>query len=204
MFGNKGGRAARIAAPSFSMRTSSFNQFESELRSSLREYAEREISMRNIEFSRMLGKGASAEVFLGILTDPATKQKTSCAVKVMKVPPATGPKELLKELAIITRLSSPYIVSFYGIAVSGNKVNIVMELCSRGSLRSAMQKPFYVNWELAFKWLTEMTAGVCILHENGIVHRDFKSDNCLVAEDWDLKVIRALEFAHSNSRVRII
>ena len=34
-----------------------------------------------------------------------------------------------------------------------------------------------------------LVRGLCHIHENGIVHRDLKTENCLIDEDFNLRII---------------
>jgi len=66
-----------------------------------------------------------------------------------------------------------------------------MEYCSRGSLFHVLQdKSLKMTWTLCFSFAFQMTRGVSKLHswEPQLLHRDFKSLNLLVSEDYHIKV----------------
>ena len=66
-----------------------------------------------------------------------------------------------------------------------------MEFCSRGSLYDVMNdKKLDLTWEHVFSFSKEMVLGMDCLHNGtpSIVHRDFKSLNLMVNEQFHVKV----------------
>lgn len=53
------------------------------------------------------------------------------------------------------------------------------------------QRTIPVGWELFFKFATEMVMGLSYLHSfnPSIVHRDMKSLNVMIDEEWTVKLI---------------
>ena len=80
---------------------------------------------------------------------------------------------------------------------------IIMELCSHGSLRTHL-KQMNETGQLTLPYLldicTQLTNGVQHLHSCGIIHRDLKSDNALVASFTPL-TIKWIDFGCSVKTV---
>lgn len=113
------------------------------------------------------------------------------AIKILKYKPDVDQVSNFKhEVEALRNLNCPQIVKFYGMVEDSKQMIIVMELCSRGSLFHVMNSVVYdFGWDRLFVAATEMVRGMIYLHEKGFVHRDFKSLNILVTDDWQIKVI---------------
>jgi serine/threonine protein kinase len=101
---------------------------------------------------------------------------------------------LFTEVHCCSAVRSPFVVSFVG-ACYEPKVCFVMEYCKRGSLYHVLNDTsLELSWDRAFKWLTEMTQGLHLLHQWNppIYHRDIKSLNILVTANWTAKLTGAL------------
>jgi len=140
----------------------------------------------DIEFTKKLGSGTSGDVFQGLYKGKIV------AVKVLKE--MTQEKEInefKKEFSIMSAIRSPHVVYFFGICVKP-KLCMVMEMCSRGSLYHVLKEgpPEDISWELAFHLAIQAVTGVNVLHNSSpqILHRDLKSLNLLVTDDWQVKV----------------
>ncbi|KNC54557.1 uncharacterized protein AMSG_10407 [Thecamonas trahens ATCC 50062] len=83
----------------------------------------------------------------------------------------------------------PNVVSYYGRKMDAQFVYIALEECAC-SLASAMTSGMISDMplELKRKLLFEAASGVAFLHSLGIVHRDVKPQNILLAKDWTAKV----------------
>lgn len=144
-----------------------------------------EIDPRDLEFERTLGMGSSGEVFEGKYLG------NRVAIKVLKTNNLEEEiEEFKKEFQVLVAIGSPNIIKFYGASLSG-KLSMVMEFCSRGSLYDVLnKKDFSMNWDQFFSLTKQVVKGVEALHRNNpsVLHRDLKTLNVLVAEDWSAKV----------------
>jgi len=138
-----------------------------------------------LEFVELLGTGASGKVYRGLY------RGNEVALKVLK--PTSEEKELAefkREFQVISAVKSEHVVHFYGASIN-NKLCMVMEFCSRGSLWHIMNDlntPW--SWCRVFDFSLQTCKGIQALHSCNpqILHRDMKSLNLLVTEDWHVKV----------------
>ncbi|KAL7715407.1 Protein serine/threonine kinase [Entamoeba marina] len=90
--------------------------------------------------------------------------------------------EFNKEVSMLSKFKSDYIVHFYGAVFIPNKVCLVTEFAEYGSLQDLIfrrkEKP--VKDRLKVKMALDCAKGISYLHSNGILHRDIKPDNFLV------------------------
>eukprot|EP00930_Biecheleria_cincta_P061717 TRINITY_DN47282_c0_g1_i1.p1 TRINITY_DN47282_c0_g1~~TRINITY_DN47282_c0_g1_i1.p1 ORF type:complete len:419 (-),score=82.31 TRINITY_DN47282_c0_g1_i1:69-1325(-) len=101
-------------------------------------------------------------------------------------------KRILRETAIMNRLSHPHIVQILDIVEpphlkSFDELYIVMELCDsdmKKLIRTDVHlTPLHIN-----TLLYNLLVGLKYLHSAGIWHRDLKPANCLVNQDCSVKI----------------
>jgi len=145
-----------------------------------------EIETNEIEFTAKLGSGASGQVFKGLY------KGHKVAIKVLNQASNFDNEldEFRKEFEILRKVNDPHMIHFYGAVIDKN-LCMVMELCENGSLHDLLKrKDFKLTWDLAIKFALDMAEGIGILHNHDppIIHRDLKSLNLLVTENWDVKL----------------
>lgn len=84
-------------------------------------------------------------------------------------------QEMMRELDLMARLRSPYIICLYGVVMTSMHTAIVMEFCSMGSLLSVLKKET-LSMKLKLKIAEDCATGMNLLHENGIIHRGKETD----------------------------
>lgn len=83
-------------------------------------------------------------------------------------------------------------------------VAIVMELCSGGSLKDALDTPeLKISKRKLMQLSRDLSAGVCHLHSFGIIHRDIKPLNVLLTADWQAKICDYGLCVHQDSHSRL-
>jgi tetratricopeptide (TPR) repeat protein len=137
------------------------------------------------EIRSVRGTGGSAVVYSAFDRD----LKQVVALKVLRAdrtsPAALG--RLRREVAIARQAASPRLVRVYDIDASGESVFLTMEDVEGGSLRERLAEgapPFEETLRIA----GEILEGLAVLHGLGIVHRDVKPGNVLLAADGSVKL----------------
>ena len=140
---------------------------------------------KELEYLKKLGSGTSGDVYKGLY------RSKHVAIKVLKEMTEDKERdEFKKEFKILSAVHDPGIVYFYGASFKP-KLCMVMEYCARGSLYHVLkEESLDLSWERALQMAKESTGGLNALHTNDpqILHRDLKSLNLLVTEDWHVKV----------------
>ncbi|MBK6918242.1 MAG: serine/threonine protein kinase [Deltaproteobacteria bacterium] len=128
-----------------------------------------------------LGAGGMGVVYSAY--DPALDRKV--AVKVLRSSEAVGQQRLLREARALAKLTHDHVVAVHDVGTVGGiegTVFIAMELVSGATLGEwiAGERP---GWRTRLEVVAQAGRGLAAAHAAGLVHRDFKPDNVMVARD---------------------
>ncbi|RDX84588.1 Receptor-like serine/threonine-protein kinase ALE2, partial [Mucuna pruriens] len=144
----------------------------------------------NFHASRVLGEGGFGRVYSGILEDG-----TKVAVKVLKREDHHGDREFLSEVEMLSRLHHRNLVKLIGICAEISFRCLVYELIPNGSVESHLhgvdKENSPLDWGARIKIALGSARGLAYLHEDSsphVIHRDFKSSNILLEDDFTPKV----------------
>lgn len=149
--------------------------------------AEFGIKYAELRFGKLLGKGSQGEVF------KANWRGSTVAVKKVdtrKVPPEII-EEFCAEAQIMRRLRHPTLTLFMGVSLEHPHLCIVTELVARGSLFDIIHDEHAaLTWARCLGIAADVARGMTYLHAHSppILHRDLKSLNILIDENWRGKV----------------
>ncbi|XP_020231618.1 probable receptor-like protein kinase At5g20050 [Cajanus cajan] len=155
-------------------------------------YRYKELEEATDGFQALLGKGSSASVFKGILSDG-----TSVAVKRIDGE-ERGEKEFRSEVAAIASVHHVNLVRLFGYCNSHTAPRyLVYEYIPNGSLdcwifplrenNSHARKGGCLPWNLRYKVAIDVAKGLSYLHHDcrrRVLHLDVKPENILLDEDY--------------------
>ena len=79
----------------------------------------------------------------------------------------------------------PNITALYGVAQRDGALLLVMEFVNRGEFYPLLKdKNIKWPWPKRVKAAHEVASALALVHSKGLMHRDIKSENLLVAENW--------------------
>ncbi|KAF9362321.1 hypothetical protein BGX34_006409 [Mortierella sp. NVP85] len=130
----------------------------------------------NIILGNCIGKGAFGSVWRGINLDTAT----TVAVKQINLSDIPS--------AELDNIMHPNIVKYYGFKKTEDSLNIILELCENGSLRSLCKNFGKLPEHLGAMYITQVLDGLIYLHDQGVIHRDIKGANILATKDGLVKL----------------
>jgi eukaryotic-like serine/threonine-protein kinase len=141
----------------------------------------------NFQIVELLGRGGMGEVWRA----RDARLKRDVAIKVLPVGLARDPDRVARfgrEARAASALNHPNIVSVYDIGCDNGTYWIASELVRGDTLRRAIEAgplPAPKAIEIA----TQVAAGLAAAHAAGLVHRDLKPDNIMVARGGQVKIL---------------
>lgn len=138
-----------------------------------------QIPLDEVTLIRLIGTGASSEVWLG------SYRKTAVAVKKIRMERVENGvfKEFGREVAALVQLRHPNLVLFMG-AYLGTPLSVITEYCAGGDLYHLLHRDndIFLSWDQKLKMCLDIAKGMHFLHSctPSIIHRDLKSLNLLV------------------------
>eukprot|EP00043_Microstomoeca_roanoka_P019760 m.229405 g.229405 ORF g.229405 m.229405 type:complete len:623 (-) comp17052_c2_seq1:206-2074(-) len=95
----------------------------------------------------------------------------------------------VQEMSLLKKLRHPNVLRFIGLFYSNDKLNLVTEYVSNGTMRNhILNTEEELPWDLRVQMARDVADGMTYLHEQSIIHRDLKTENCLVREDMSVVV----------------
>ena len=141
---------------------------------------------------RKLGEGTFGTVYEG------TFRGQKVAIKKMKNLENEEDQQKLiaefdKEVKMLDKFRSIYVINFVGAVYLVKKIAIVTELAPYGSIQDMIQnsQDNPLKKSMRIKFCFDCTKGLQYLHLNGILHRDIKPDNFLVTNLDESGVVNA-------------
>ncbi|KAL5751303.1 hypothetical protein ACOSP7_025906 [Xanthoceras sorbifolium] len=151
-------------------------------------YTELEEATNNFDSSRELGDGGFGTVYYGKLRDGRT-----VAVKRLYENNYRRVEQFMNEVEILTRLHHRNLVILYGCTSRHSReLLLVYEYISNGTvadhLHGDRSKPGAFPWATRLNIAVETASALMYLHASDIIHRDVKTNNILLDNNFCVKV----------------
>ncbi|KAL9244722.1 hypothetical protein vseg_018465 [Gypsophila vaccaria] len=151
-------------------------------------YSELKEATNDFDASRELGDGGFGIVYYGKLKDGR-----EVAVKRLYERNYKQVGQFMNEVEILTRLHHPNLVTLYGCTSRHSReLLLVYEYISNGTVADHLHGDRSVSlaltWAIRMKIAIETASALSYLHNSEIVHRDVKTNNILLTENFSVKV----------------
>jgi len=133
----------------------------------------------NYRIIAQLGQGAFSEIYLAqhiVLTN-----RTVAIKFLLPVFGRVQQEQFVKEAHVLEQLKHPYILPIYDVGFHDNRVYLIIEYASGGSLHDHIKRlaPGRIPTEQAFKILLQISQALEYAHQQNVVHLDVKPGNIL-------------------------
>lgn len=144
--------------------------------------------------TREIGSGGMATVYLA----EDVKHSRLVAIKVMRpaLVAAIGHDRFLREIEIAARLNHPHVVPLFDSGAAGEHLFYVMPFIEGESLRARLVRERQLPLDVALRHAREIASALSHAHQHGLVHRDVKPENILMAEG--IALVADFGIAHSS------
>ncbi|XP_024959141.1 serine/threonine-protein kinase STY13-like [Cynara cardunculus var. scolymus] len=157
----------------------------------LKNFEEWTIELTKLSMGPTFAQGAFGKLYKG------TYNNEDVAIKLLEKPEDDVERANLmeqqfqQEVMMLARLKHPNIVRFIGACYKPIVWCIVTEYAKGGSVRQFLNRRHNrssVPLKLAVKQALDVARGMEYVHGLGLIHRDLKSDNLLIASDRSIKI----------------
>lgn len=141
----------------------------------------------DINKEKKLGRGKFGNVFM------AREKETQfvIALKVLnkkQVVTQNIEHQVEREIEIQTQLFHPNILRMYGFFFDEQRIYLLLEYASGGTLYNVLRKEEKIEEKRASKYIKSVVSALSYLHSRNVIHRDLKPENVLLGKDGQIKV----------------
>ncbi|KAF5451836.1 hypothetical protein F2P56_026901 [Juglans regia] len=108
-------------------------------------------------------------------------------------------ENLLKEISILSTINNPNIIRLFEVIETEDRIYLVLEYCDRGDLAAYIQHHGKVSEADARHFMRQLAAGLQILHEKHLIHRDLKPQNLLLSTREATLILKIGDFGFARS-----
>eukprot|EP01119_Soliformovum_irregulare_P005229 TRINITY_DN1681_c0_g1_i2.p1 TRINITY_DN1681_c0_g1~~TRINITY_DN1681_c0_g1_i2.p1 ORF type:complete len:534 (+),score=163.16 TRINITY_DN1681_c0_g1_i2:45-1646(+) len=141
------------------------------------------INFEDLEFEEVVSEGSTGEVWLGFYFG------TPVAIKKLTQVDEAEKYKIEREYNILKDINHPNIVQFLGIC-DHKYIHLVTEYIEHGDLFDLVNfgEGKTLDWSIKTRIILQIAQSVYYLHCKNVIHRDLKSQNILLGDNYKVKL----------------
>ncbi|CCE92030.1 serine/threonine protein kinase CDC15 TDEL_0D04460 [Torulaspora delbrueckii] len=143
------------------------------------------------QLKQVIGKGSYGIVYKAI----NRKTEQMVAIKEVTYDDDEELTDIMSEIDLLKNLNHMNIVKYHGFIKKSHNLYIILEYCSRGSLKNVISRGKGIPESKAKVFIKQTLNGLHYLHEQGVIHRDIKAANLLLDSN---SVVKLADFGVST------
>ncbi|KAL4622033.1 hypothetical protein ACB092_06G268000 [Castanea dentata] len=108
-------------------------------------------------------------------------------------------ENLLKEISILSTIDHPNIIRLFEAIETKDRIYLVLEYCDGGDLAAYINKHGKVSEAIARHFMRQLAAGLQVLQEKHLIHRDLKPQNLLLTTGEVTPLLKIGDFGFARS-----
>ncbi|XP_061996304.1 serine/threonine-protein kinase ATG1a [Rosa rugosa] len=108
-------------------------------------------------------------------------------------------ESLLKEISILSTINHPNIIHLFEAIQTKERIYLVLEYCDGGDLAAYIQRHGKVSETVARHFMRQLAAGLQVLQEKHLIHRDLKPQNLLLSANEETPLLKIGDFGFARS-----
>ncbi|XP_062091271.1 serine/threonine-protein kinase ATG1a [Humulus lupulus] len=108
-------------------------------------------------------------------------------------------ESLLKEISILRTIDHPNIIRLLEAIETDEKIYLVLEYCDGGDLSGYINRHGRVSEAVARHFMRQLAAGLQVLQEKHLIHRDLKPQNLLLSTHESIPLLKIGDFGFARS-----
>jgi serine/threonine protein kinase/Tfp pilus assembly protein PilF len=136
----------------------------------------------------VLGSGGMGNVYSAY--DPHLDRKVAIKLlhaEIARTNAADARTRLLREAQAMAKINHPNVIKVHEVGTYADQVYVAMEFADAGTLRAWLKTGKREQRDI-IELFVQAGRGLAAAHSEGLVHRDFKPDNVLLAKDGSVRV----------------
>ncbi|KAF7843737.1 serine/threonine-protein kinase ATG1a isoform X1 [Senna tora] len=108
-------------------------------------------------------------------------------------------ESLLKEISILSTINHPNIIRLFEAIQTNDRIYLILEYCNGGDLATYIHRCGKVSESVACHFMRHLAAGLQVLQEKNLIHRDLKPQNLLLSTIGGTLLLKIGDFGFARS-----
>merc|ERR1719226_28095 len=144
---------------------------------------------QDFSITSVLGKGAYGKVFQVRKNSNGRVYAMKVINKAKIVGSATDVRHTRTERDVLVRVDHPFLIKLYCAFETAERLYLVQEFCRGGELFRLLEHERMIMEDHARFYVCQIVCALEYLHSMDIVYRDLKTENIMLDEDGNIKLI---------------